>query len=96
MSDVKPRYDLHDSFGPLVDGWVPYSDYDALKAELDAAEQDCRILCNALQRIEAGEAEPRMIARRTLEHSSEKAALASVERERASDTNTAVPREVKP
>ena len=54
---------------------------DALRldAELKAVIQDCRILCNALQRIEAGEAEPRMIARRTLEHWSEKAALISAD-----------------
>jgi hypothetical protein len=55
---------------------------DALRldAELKAAIQDCRILCNALQRIEAGEAEPRMIARRTLEHWSEKSELAAQEK----------------
>ena len=54
---------------------------DALRldAELKAVIQDCRILCNALQRIEAGEAEPRMIARRTLEHWSEKSELAAQE-----------------
>ena len=55
--------------------WVDASDFDAKAAECAAVIQDCRILCNALQRIEAGEAEPRMIARRTLEHWSEKSAL---------------------
>jgi hypothetical protein len=29
--------------------------------------EDCQTMCNALQRIEAGEHEPRMIARRALE-----------------------------
>ena len=55
---------------------------DALRldAELKAVIQDCHIMCNALQRIEAGEAEPRMIARRTLEHWSEKSALAAQEK----------------
>ena len=51
------------------------SDALRLDAELKAVIQDCRILCNALQRIEAGKAEPRMIARRTLEHWSEKSEL---------------------
>ena len=51
------------------------SDALRLDSELKAVIQDCRILCNALQRIEAGEAEPRMIARRTLEHWSEKATV---------------------
>jgi hypothetical protein len=53
---------------------VSASDYDAAIAALAA---DCNIMCNALQRIEAGEPEPRMIARRTLEHWSQKAALSS-------------------
>jgi hypothetical protein len=47
----------------------------AAHQRIAALTQDCNIMCNALQRIEAGEKEPRMIARRTLEHWSEKAAL---------------------
>ena len=61
---------------------------DRLKAELDKARdlyaaviQDCRTLCYALLRIEVGEAEPRMIARRTLEHWSEKSALENTSHE---------------
>jgi hypothetical protein len=93
MSDVKRWTALYEPLGSLagaeVATMVLASDHDAfalrldaeLKAELKAVIQDCRILCNALQRIEAGEAEPRMIARRTLEHWSEKAALANAERE---------------
>jgi hypothetical protein len=45
------------------------------EVRIAALEADCNIMCNALQRIEAGEPEPRMIARRTLEHWSEKATL---------------------
>jgi hypothetical protein len=52
--------------------YVLAADHDAAIAALEA---DCNIMCNALQRIEAGEPEPRMVARRTLEHWSEKAAL---------------------
>ena len=55
--------------------------YDAKAAECAAVIQDCRVLCNALQRIEAGEAEPRMIARRTLEHWSEKATVGASDRQ---------------
>ena len=41
--------------------------YDLRKEEAEAFISDCETMCNALQRIEAGEAEPRMIARRALE-----------------------------
>jgi hypothetical protein len=51
------------------------------EAHIAALIADCNVICNALQRIEAGEPEPRMIARRTLEHWSEKAALAAAETE---------------
>jgi hypothetical protein len=85
MSDVKRWTALYHPLGslagPEVATMVLASDHDAfalrLDAELKAAIQDCHIMCNALQRIEAGEAEPRMIARRTLEHWSEKSALAA-------------------
>jgi hypothetical protein len=57
------------------------AEYDGLKAHIAALIVDCNVMCNALQRIESGEREPRMIARRTLEHWSEKAALAAAETE---------------
>ena len=61
--------------GAHPDGeYVSFADHAAAIAALEA---DCHIMCNALQRIEEGEPEPRMIARRTLEHWSEKAALSS-------------------
>jgi hypothetical protein len=95
MSDVR-RYALVDcgfdeyQVMPMEGGeWVHGDDHDAAIAAKDAEierlraalETDCNIMCNALQRIEAGETEPRMIARRTLEHWSEKAALATAETE---------------
>ena len=40
---------------------------DDMRRQINAMRQDCNTMCNALQRIEAGEREPRMIARRTLE-----------------------------
>ena len=78
MNDVKRWTEMYYPPGsplPKVATMVLASDYDAKAAECAAVIQDCHILCNALQRIEAGEAEPRMIARRTLEHWSEKSAL---------------------
>lgn len=54
---------------------VAAAEREALDEQIRSINHDCRIMCNALQRIEAGEAEPRMIARRTLEHWSEKSAL---------------------
>ena len=54
---------------------VAADEREALDEQIRSINHDCRIMCNALQRIEAGEAEPRMIARRTLEHWSEKSAL---------------------
>ena|SRR5271167_3331346 len=44
--------------------------YEVRKEEAEAFIADCHIMCNALQRIEAGEPEPRMIARRALESGS--------------------------
>ena len=54
-------------------------DLAEMRRQINAMRQDCNTMCNALQRIEAGERDPRMIARRTLEHWSEKAALTSKE-----------------
>ena len=70
-----------DGCGP--DFFVKANDYDRdlaeMRRQINAMRQDCNTMCNALQRIEAGERDPRMIARRTLEHWSEKAALTSKE-----------------
>ena len=74
------------------------AEYDGLQARIAALIVDCNVMCNALQRIEAGEREPRMIARRTLEHWSEKAARATAEtisnprKEDDDDTDPMVPR----
>ena len=48
-------------------GNIPRDQVRPLISEVQALRRDCRVLCNALQRIEAGEVEPRMIARRALE-----------------------------
>jgi ribosome-binding protein aMBF1 (putative translation factor) len=40
---------------------------ETLRYESLAHQANCKVLCNALQRIEYGELEPRMIARRALE-----------------------------
>jgi hypothetical protein len=48
-------------------GNIPHDQVRPLIAEVQALRRDNRVLCNALQRIEVGEVEPRMIARRALE-----------------------------
>ena len=56
------------------------AEYDGLQARIAALIVNCNVMCNALQRIEAGETEPRTIARRTLERLWEKAAMAAADR----------------
>ena len=76
--DIRARYGAD-----MRAQYVLASDYDRdlaeMRRQINAMRQDCNTMCNALQRIEAGERDPRMIARRTLEHWSEKAALTSKE-----------------
>lgn len=48
-------------------GNIPHDQVRPLLAHIQTLRRDCRVLTNALQRIEVGEAEPRMIARRALE-----------------------------
>jgi hypothetical protein len=82
MSDIRRYRPVLQDVSVLVrcgehpDGeYVEYAALVAARQRIAALTQDCNIMCNALQRIEAGEKEPHMIARRTLEHWSEKAAL---------------------